>query len=37
VDLVEAGVEGFGRVEPADDGFLIAREPPLGVLLNCLR
>jgi hypothetical protein len=37
VDLVEAGVECFGRVEAADDGFLVAREPPLGVLLDCLR
>jgi hypothetical protein len=36
VDLVEAGVEGFGRVEAADDGFLVAREAILGVLLDGL-
>jgi len=36
VDLVEAGVEGFGCVEAADDGLLVAREAALGVLFDGL-
>jgi len=35
-DLVEAGVEGFGCVEAADDGLLVAREAALGVVLDGL-